>query len=220
MTRSALAVLPALALGLALAGCSGARPIESVRTSADFSFQQKEYEHAAVEYTEIVDRAPGDWLAQYRLGQCELELGNPDRARTALEIAHARQPDNTDVIDALAEAMFRQGDEQALFEMLTARAQSEQTVHAWLQLGRYSAELGDADSALAAFETAIELDGGRSVEPYVQTALFSQQIGDLDAALRRLRQAYKIDPDDPLVDQRLRDLGEVPGPTLALPPGR
>ena len=164
--------------------------------------------------------SPGDWLAQYRLGLCELELGNPDRARSALEIAHTRQPADADVVDALAEAMFRQGDEQPLFDLLTLRAETEQTVRAWLRLGRYSAELGDADTALTAFETAIELDAGRSVEPYVQTALFSQQIGDLDTALRRLRQAYKIDPEDPVVDQQLRDLGEVPGPTLALPPGR
>lgn len=218
MKRTAL-VLPVLLLGLAQAGC-GARPIESVRTSANFQFQQQQYNQAAVEYTEIVDRAPGDWQAQYRLGQCELELGKPDRARTALEIAHARRPANEDVVDALAEAMYRQGDEQPLFDLLTRRAETEQTVRAWLRLGRYSAELGDADTALTAFETAIELDAGRTVEPYVQTAVFSQQIGDLDTALRRLRQAYKIDPENPVVDRQLRDLGEVPGPTLALPPGR
>jgi tetratricopeptide (TPR) repeat protein len=218
MKRSIL-VLPVLVFGLAQTGC-GTRPIESVRTSADFQFQQQEYQQAALEYSEIADRAPGDWQAQYRLGVCELELGNPDRARTALEIAYARQPANVDVVDAMAEAMYRQRDEQALFELLTERAENERTVRAWLRLGRYSAELGDADTALTAFETAIELDAGRSVDPYIQTALFSQKIGDLDGALRRLRQAYKINPDDPVVDQRLRDLGEVPGPTLALPPGR
>ncbi len=218
MTRSLL-VLPVLVVGLTQAGC-GMRPIESVRTSADFQYQQQEYQQAAIEYAEIADRAPGDWQAQYRLGLCELELGNADRARTALEIAHARQPANADVVDAMAEAMFRQRDEQALFDLLTDRAETERTVRAWLRLGRYSAELGDADTALTAFETAIELDAGRSVDPYVQTALFSQKIGDLDGALYRLRQAYRINPDDPLVDQRLRDLGEVPGPTLGLPPGR
>ena len=218
MTQSAL-VLPVLILGLAQVGCA-TRPIESVRTSADFQFQQEHYSQAAIGYTEIVDRAPGDWQAQYRLGLCELDIGNPDRARTALEIAHARQPANPDVVDALAEAMFRQGDERALMDLLSDRAEIEQTVRAWLRLGRYSAELGDADTALTAFETAIELDAGRSTDPYIQTALFSQQIGDLDGALRRLRQAYRINPGDPAVDQRLRDLGEVPGPTIGLPSGR
>ncbi len=218
MTRSAL-LLPVLILGLAHVGCA-TRPIESVRTSADFQFQQQHYGQAAIGYTEIVDRAPGDWRAQYRLGLCELDIGNPDRARTALEIAHARQPANPDIVDSLAEAMFRQGDERSLMDLLSDRAETEQTVRAWLRLGRYSAELGDADTALTAFETAIELDAGRSAEPYIQTALFSQQIGDLDGALRRLRQAYRINPGDPAVDRRLRDLGEVPGPTIGLPPGR
>ena len=123
-------------------------------------------------------------------------------------------------MDALAEVMYRQPDEKALFELLTARAQTRQTVYAWMRLARYAAEFGDADTALLGFETAIELDAGKSVEPYVQTAVFSRQIGDLDAALRRLRQAYTIDPDDPRVDKQLRELGEVPGPTLGLPPGR
>ncbi len=84
MTRSAL-VLPVLIFGLAQAGCA-TRPIESVRTSADFQFQHQEYQQAAIGYSEIADRAPGDWQAQYRLGLCELELGNPDRARTALAV--------------------------------------------------------------------------------------------------------------------------------------
>lgn len=218
MSRSA-ALLPVLVVALVQVGC-GARPIESVRVTADFKFDHQQYPSAAAEYAEIVDRVPGDWQAQYRLGLCEMELGHADRARTALEIAYANRPGNTDVVDALAEAMFRQPDETALFELLTQRTRTQQTVHAWMRLGRYAAELGDADTALTGFETAIEIDAGRTVEPYVQTALFSRQIGDLDAALRRLRQAYTIDPEDPRVDRQLRELGEVPGPTLGLPPGR
>ncbi len=218
MSRPA-ALLPVLAVALVQIGC-GVRPIESVRVTADFQFDHQQYPLAAAEYAKIVDRVPGDWQAQYRLGLCELELGHADQARTALEIAYTNRPDNTEVVDALAEAMFRQHDETALFGLLTQRTRTQQTVYAWMRLGRYAAELGDADTALQGFETAIEIDAGRTVEPYVQTALFSRQIGDLDAALRRLRQAYRIDPEDPRVDKQLRELGEVPGPTLGLPPGR
>ena len=217
MSRSATVVFLVVLVGQT--GCAS-RPIEAIRDSADFQFNHQEYQRASTGYQQIVDRYPGDWQAQYRLGMCELELGHPDRARSALEIAHSNHPDSPAVVDALAEAMFQQRDEPALFALITDQARSEQTVYAWLRLGRYAAELGDADTAVTGFETAIELDGGRTIEPYVQAALFSQQIGDLDEALRRLRQAYQINPDDPRVDQRLRDLGEVPGPTLALPPGR
>ncbi len=218
MSRPAV-LMPVLVVALVQVGC-GARPIESVRARADFQFDHEQYPAAATEYAEIVDRNPGDWQAQYRLGLCELELGNAHQARMALEIAFANRPDNREVVDALAEVMYRQPDEKALFELLINRAQTRQTVYAWMRLARYAAESGDADTALTGFETAIELDAGKSVEPYVQTAVFSRQIGDLDAALRRLRQAYTIDPEDPRVDKQLRELGEVPGPTLGLPPGR
>ena len=70
-----------------------------------------------------------------------------------------------------------------------------------------------------ALETAIRLDGARSVEPYLDAAGFAERLGDIDQALRRLRQAYGIDPRDQRVQQRLRALGEVPGPTILLPPG-
>jgi tetratricopeptide (TPR) repeat protein len=80
--------------------------------------------------------------------------------------------------------------------------------------------MGDADSAQTAFETAIVLDEGKTVEPYLQSAEFAENLGDMDQALRRLRQAYGINPKDPRVSQRLRELGEVPGPTIALPPGK
>ena len=80
--------------------------------------------------------------------------------------------------------------------------------------------LNDPDSAQVALETAIAVDEGKTVEPYLQAAAFAQRLGDLEMALRRLRQAYGINPYDERVKQRLRELGEVPGPTIALPPGR
>jgi cytochrome c-type biogenesis protein CcmH/NrfG len=207
-----------LLIAILLGGCNTQRPLETVRTRADLSFDRGDYQAAAREYGEIVERYPGDWEAQYMLGRCKLQLDQPVDARAALEVAYTRRPGNSDVVDALAEAMFRQGDKAGLFQFLRERADSEGTVRAWLRMGRYAAELGDPDSAATAFETAIRLDEGRTTEPYLQAAVFSQQIGDLDAAQRRLRQAYMIDPEDQRVSKHLRELGEVPGPTIALPP--
>jgi cytochrome c-type biogenesis protein CcmH/NrfG len=213
MSRIALLLLAVL-----LAGCDSQRPLESIRTRGDLCFDRGDYQGAAREYGEIVARYPGDWEAQYMLGRSELKLQHPNEARSALEVAHSRRPANPDVVDALAEAMYQQDDKARLFEFLKQRADSEKTVRAWLRLGRYAAELGDPDEAAAAFDTAIRLDAGKSTEPYLQAASFSQQIGDVEAALQRLRQAYSIDPDDARVTQRIRELGEVPGPTIALPP--
>ena len=130
------------------------------------------------------------------------------------------QLDHEDVCDALAEAMFLQGDETGLFAFLRQRARTTESVRSHIRLARYSAEIGDPDSARTALETAIVIDEAGSTEPYLVAASFAEDVGDLDLAVRRLRQAYAIDPHDPMVHERLRALGEIPGPSIALPPGR
>ena len=202
-----------------LFGC-GQRPIESLRTSGDRLYERGDYAAAAEQYAEIADRYPGDWEAHYRLGLCRLELGELSDARRELEVALTSKPGDPDVVDALAETMLLQSAEAELFAFVKQHAESEQTVRAWLRLARYAAQVGDADSAQTAIETAIVLDDGRTVAPYLQAAKFAENLGDMDQALRRLRQAYGINPKDPRVNKRLRELGEVPGPTIALPPGK
>ena len=202
---------------IVLTGCQ--RPIETIRETADFSFDHRDYNAAAKEYAEITNRYPGNWRAQYRLGLCLLEIGRPSQARQALEVAHTHRPRDAHVADALAEALFQIGEESRLFAFLRQRAESTQAVSAYLRLARYSLELGDPDSADVALETAIVLDDGQTVEPYLAAASFAERLGDLETALHRLRQAYGIDHTDGRVLQRLKDLGEIPGPTLAMPPG-
>ncbi len=215
MRRSRIIMI--LLTAVVLTGCQ--RPAETIRQSGDFSFDHRDYNTAAREYAEITNRYPGDWRAQFRLGLCLLEIGQPARAREALEVAHTHRPRNPEVVDALAEAFFQLGEESRLFAFVRHRAESMQTPSAYLRLARYSLELGDADSAGVALEKAIVLDDGQTVEPYLAAASFAERLGDLDTALHRLRQAYGIDHTDGRVLQRLKDLGEIPGPTLALPSG-
>ncbi|MHC5024655.1 MAG: tetratricopeptide repeat protein [Planctomycetota bacterium] len=209
-----------LAAAVSLGGCSTThhRPTDIIRASADRSYEQSDYESAASDYAQIIARYPGDWEAQYRFGLCQLELGDPSAARRALEIAHTRRPRNDDVTDALAEAIYRTGEEDQLFAFLRERAESTQGVPAYLRLAKYAMKISDHDSAKRAYDTAIRLDGGRTVEPYLMAAEFAEEIGHRDLALYRLRQAYGIDPYDERVKDELRAMGEVPGPTIALPP--
>jgi tetratricopeptide (TPR) repeat protein len=202
-----------------LFGC-GQRPIASLRTSGDQLYERGDYVAAAEKYAAIADRYPGAGEAHYRLCLCPPDLGELSDARRELEVALTSKPGDPDVVDALAETMLLQGAEAGLFAFVKQHAESEQTVRAWLRLARYAAQVGDPDSAQTAFETAIVLDDGRTVDPYLQTAKFAEDLGDMDQALRRLRQAYGINPKDPRVNRRLRGLGEVPGPTIALPPGK
>lgn len=206
--------------GPALAGCQTQRPVDQLRDRGDFYFERGDYRAAIDEYQEIADRYPGDWRAQHQLGRAALQLELFSRAQRALEVAHTLRPANHDIADDLAEALLQVGSHEQLFAFLRERAESSQSPRAWRQLGRYAMELGDPDSARTAFERAIIHDDGRSVEPYLDAARFAEEIGDLEVAVRRLRQAYGIDPRHREVRERLINLGEIPGPTLALPPGR
>jgi len=207
-------------LTAALPGCAAQRPIESVRADGDFEFDRANYEAAAAHYQEIADRVPGDWRAQHRLGLSLIEVDRPADARRALEQAASLRPGDDDIADALAESMFREGSHDELFAYLRQRAEMNRDAEAYLNLAKYAQEVGDMDSASTALLTAIEVDDGESVEPYLRRAEFCAQVGDTDEVVRRLRQAYGISPQDTRVNAMLRQYGEVPGPTLALPPGR
>lgn len=200
-------------------GCAAKRPVESIRESGTLHYTYGRYDDAANEFSEIVSRYPGDWEAQYMLGLTQQKRGDLTSARRALEIAHTRKPANEDVADALAEVMYEQQDLNRLFAFLRERAETTKTAPAFLRLARYAMDTNDADTARWAYDRAIEVDAGSSVEPYVQAAAFHERVGDMEGAVRRLRQAYGIDAYDVRVNDRLRALGEVPGPSIALPPG-
>ncbi|HMN95550.1 MAG TPA: tetratricopeptide repeat protein [Phycisphaerales bacterium] len=204
---------------LAVVGCAQ-QPIVKLRQSGEFHFRYGDYEAAAEDFGAIIDRAPGDWEAQYRYGQCMLQLGELDAARRALEIAAISVPNDDQVAFALAEVYFRQGDQTRLYQLLRDRAASTGSAEPWVLLSSYALRLDDPDTANTAALAAIEVDNGASAVPYYQAALVAQRLGQTDLAVRRLRQGYGINPNDTRIRTMLVELGEVPGPTIALPPGR
>lgn len=212
-----LALAPALA---ALPGCTSARPIEVIRESGDNRMRGGNYEQARDEYAEIASRQPGDWEAQYKLGLCMIQTKEYSGARRALEIANAHQSDNQDVANALAEAIFLQGDENRLFAFLRERATRTQTVAAHLQLAKYAMALNDPDTAQVAVNTAIEIDGAKTTEPYLAASQLAERLGHMDEAVNYLRQGLGINPYDSRVRDRLRQLGENLDTVSPLPPGR
>jgi len=122
-------------------------------------------------------------------------------------------------VDSLAEAIYLVGDEDHLFPFLRERANSTQSVQAYLRLAKYSVEMGDPDSARRALQMALTINEGREIRPYVEAAAFAERIGDVEQAVAHLRAAYEIDPKNEQVKSRLRDLGEIPGPTMGLASG-
>jgi len=220
MRQKTLFTIGSIAAAATLFGCNAPTSTEVLSRTSNLSLWQGDYQEAAKGYQELTNRQPGNWLWQYRLGICELSLDNNTKARRSLETANTIRPHDPEIVEALAEAMFRQDDRDHLVMMLKDEAQATQSVDMYMLLGDYLTEMGDPDSAGTAYATAIVLDDGQNIGPYLKAASFAEQLGDREMAVRRLRQAYGIEPGNEEVCDRLTAMGEIPGPSQSLPPGR
>lgn len=207
-----------LVAALVLAACNGPRAIHMVEASGEHAYKYGNYEKAADEFAEVVDRRPGNWQARVSLAKALLKLHHPAAARENLEVAFAVKPENAEILDLLAEAMLASGDVGDMTVELRQQAQSTNSVGDWMRLGIFLQKAGDFDQAEQALLTAARLDGGKSVEPQVALASLYREAGDDKAALTRLRMALYIDPTNQKVQDAIRSYGEIPGPTYALVP--
>ena len=203
-----------------LAACQKGPSSEALLERADYDLEYGRYEQAAETYQLVLDRYPGDPSANMGLGQALLELDRTAEARAALELAAVAEPSNFEVCRLLAEAMFQEGDTVRLYQLLRDQAVEQRRLEAWLLMAEYALALDDPDTAQGAITAALEVSDGSTPEPYIEAARFAERIGDQKEAIRRLRQAYGIAPQDPRVVAGLQEYGEIPGPTIALPPGR
>lgn len=211
-------VLVAAAL---LGACAkeGSRP--SVLMAEDLgnnALQAGDYAKAERYYTEAVDQSPGRLPARVGLGKALLGQSKAAAARSHLEVALTRDPTNSEVAELLAESMLQAGEVDAMVRLLKTRALDRQRVEDWLRLGRFQAKAHDADGAEVSLLTAARIDKGQTIEPQLELADFYRSIGDNESAFKRLRMAYFLKPQDENVLRRIRELGEVPGPTMALQP--
>jgi len=210
--KSASLLIAASAM-LLLSAC-GQPSTTSLMKKGHFAMWQGRWSDAAENYVVITQMHPGDWEAHYRLGQCLLELGDPQGASTSLEIANTVVPSNVEVSDLLAESYLAAGNENKLFTFLEQQAKERQSVRAWTRFAEYAMAISDPDNAEIAINTAIMLDEGTTANPYIVAATFAEQLGDETLAISRWKEAWAIDASNEQVADALRGHGEVPGPTL------
>lgn len=203
-----------------MASCSVPPSSEQLVARAEHDFDYGRVEQAEVLYRQVLDRFPGDADANLGLGRCLLSLDRPSEALLPLQIAAAERPRDFEITRTLAEAFALAGERTKVYQLLRDRAVEHGRVEAWLLIGEYALRFDDPDTAGNAIVAAIDLSDGREAQPYLDAASFAERIGDQAEAIRRLRQAYGIAPEDPRVIAMLQEYGEVPGPTIALPPGR
>ena len=208
-----------VAVGTTLAsGCGLSNGM--LRQRAIEAIAQGRLEAAQTYLLKAVEQNPGDGKAQFYLGRLSLQLNQPLEAQLALEQALIQKRDTLqtpEILDLLAEALYRQNQHEKLFAMLEQAVVEYGTTHDYLRQGDYLAKMGDADNAIVSYRKAANIAADDDARPYFKMAEFLEKIGDTKNAVTALRQAYHIAPDHPGLADRLRGYGLVPGPTVALP---
>lgn len=216
--RSRFVLLLAACLPLAFSACAQQRPVYVVIESGQEAMEETNYELAATEFREAVSRRPGEMDARRGLAEALLALGRPDAAREQAELYYSTRPADPEAIELLATTMLRSGDTAGMEALIRGRANESGDPGDWLLLGHLLAEAGDADAAEVAFVTAATVDRGQSFKYQKALADFYLAVGDTAQALTRYRMALYIDPADEATRSVIRSLGQIPGPTMALPP--
>lgn len=202
----------------ALSACAQPRPVFVVIESGDDALASADYTLAAAEYREAVTRRPAEWEARLGLSRALLALARADEAREQAELVYSVRPNDPAAVEVLARAMLESGDTAGMEALLSGRANETGAAGDWLLYGQLLAEAGDADAAEVALTTAATVDQGRSHRYQKALADFYLAVGDNAQALTRYRMALYLDPADEPTREAIRALGEIPGPTLALPP--
>ncbi len=202
---------------LALGGCK-TRSLVAVRESGDWWFKQGDYSAAKTEYLEYVERAPGNAHVHHMLGNSYVKLGETGLGREQLYVAHTLRVEDDRIFADLCEALYQDKKYDDLNRLLRSRTVDRGRMQDWALLATYADKLNDRDEAQRGWLTAAQVDGGRSVEPQLGLAKLYAKVGDRDRARQRLGMAYAIDPNNQEVVRMIRELGEIPGPTFAVPP--
>lgn len=211
----------AISLGaLLLTGCEAQNMV--LRSQARDQMRMHEYEQAETTLQQALQSDPADWQALELQAQLRMTQDKPLDAQLLLEKALAIQadaPETPRLLDQLAQAIHRQPEQSGrLISFLKETAQQRKTTRDYLRLAKYEGLLGNSDGATNAYLKAAKLAPLDDASPYLQAADYYETIGDREQMRTMLRRAYTIDPYDARTNQRLRDAGLVPGPTIKLPP--
>ena len=208
-----------VALSAVLVGCGSQKTIPQVRTVGINAYAEGDYEAARGAYQEIVARQPSGADDHYQLGRTLMALGRLREAREQFNVAASIAPREWTYWLALLDSVYQAGEFDELLSMVRTQVRDRGDWRDAVVLGEYLDKGGLKDEAEEAFTQAVELGGGASAGPYIAQARFYRTIGDQKRELKALRYALSFDLENPAVNTRIRELGQVPGPSLAIVPG-
>ena len=220
MTRLWIGMLLAAVLAGGAGGCA---TNVTLRERGYDDLRKQDYPAALEHFRAAVDKKPTDFNSQYYLGLAYLKLDQPVQAQTPLEQALALKPDDAEwtpkIADLLAESYYRQGRVETLYAFLENMVESRgRRSEDFLRMGKYMGLVGDADGQKLALQKAAYFAPEGDATPYLAIADFYASVNDLENRVQALKFAYAVNPNLEETKDRLRGLGIVPGPTVAVDP--
>jgi tetratricopeptide (TPR) repeat protein len=222
-----LAVVSILAVPL-IVGCQAANQgvakvsntlaLGEIQNAAGFAEQNGDTDEAIALWTEYVERRPQQASAQYRLGRLLLAQGQAEEAADHLWIARDLKPGNLEYLDLLAEALFQAGERENMFQLLRDTLEEGGLAEGHLRMAKFSQRAGLIDEAQESLAVAAAIDGISDDRAHRALARLARQTGDTEAEINAWRTVLWFDAADTEASARLLELGEIPGPSLALPP--
>lgn len=192
--------------------------LNELQNHAGFAESQGDDARAIELWTEFVERRPHDAMARYRLGSVLLRTGDPQGASEHLWVAHDLKPGRIDYLETLAESLHQSGQRDTLFQLLRDTRNEGGLAEGHMRYATYAKRTGLIDEAEESLRIAVALEGTRSDKPHRMLAALARQTGDEEAEIDAWRTVLWFNTADPEANQRLRDLGVIPGPSLARPP--
>jgi tetratricopeptide (TPR) repeat protein len=216
--------------GLALVGCADmVADSTPSRQAANGLYTAGNYDEAAGAYRNATRQDPRDYKAQYGLACSYDQLHQYQQAvqayKTTLDVMTrtlAGQEDKTfraQVIDSLASCIARSNGRGVEIAALAQQAAKSHKAEDYYILAKANAYIGDADSALDAYNRAALLEP-RNFDVARDFGLYLQKIGQTQRAGQQLTRAHDINPTDAQVNNALRQLGITPRAGAAAGPGR
>lgn len=215
--RPAALVVASLAVAMAT-GCASKPSLGQMRTKADVALDRNDYAEAARWYEQIAERRPGYADVRFHQGQAYLGMNEPYKARESFEMAADLEPENMAYRQALVDTLISLGDTDEVFAVLDRDEMQALEVDAALARGDAALELGLADEAERSYKLAASWAEREDPRPHAKLAELYRSIGDRLREIERLRVLLYLDADKEAVESRLRELGEIPGPSLQMRP--
>lgn len=164
------------------------------------------FDHASVH------RTADDW---FREGCRLLEENEPNSAVEAFRLCLMERPQDPEVNFFLAETLYRLGNLDGALERYYAAVERDHNyLEAWTQLGCLHAEKGQLESALEAFQIALNVHPDYP-DAHLHRAEVLHQLGRVQEAIRHWQRYLKFDNRGPWAETARQRLEEAGAPLTA-----